>query len=243
MTTCDRTVCPRDCEGRSRTMNRKKRPEFFFYSHRANGYRFDRMRRLRFLVFLFTLASWTLSAQTDPAPGLRNAVVLIIRHAEKPPEGYELTPAGFKRASAYPGYFQHFQFDSQPVKPDALFAAADSKSSHRPRLTLEPLSQASGVHLDAGFKAKQPGALAEALKTSPHGTNILICWHHGQIPELIRDLGGDPGKFLPNGKWPDDVFQWIVVLRYDGEGRLIPGKSRCVNENLMPEDASHNPPQ
>jgi hypothetical protein len=177
-------------------------------------------------------------ASASRASGLRNAVVLIIRHAEKPPSGDDLTPDGYKRARAYVDYFKHFEVDSNPLKLDWLFAASDSKVSHRPRSTLEPLSAALGRSLDTRFKAKQPGELAEAIKSEPHGKGILICWHHGQIPDLIRALGGEPEKLLPHGEWPDEIFNWVVELRYDQEGRLIAESAKCINENLMPGDAT-----
>src|SRR5271155_5377145 len=80
-------------------------------------------------------------AETKPSP-LQDAVILIIRHAEKPESGMDLTPTGEQRARAYVDYFKNFQIDSQPFKLDRLIATADSKNSHRPRLTLTPLSQA-----------------------------------------------------------------------------------------------------
>src|SRR5258708_2692823 len=55
---------------------------------------------------------------TNEVPALKNAVVLIIRHAEKPDGGYDLSPAGYKRADAYPGYFKGLMMDSQPLKLD-----------------------------------------------------------------------------------------------------------------------------
>ena len=39
---------------------------------------------------------------------LKNATILIIRHAEKPATGPELTPTGNQRAAAYAQYFHEF---------------------------------------------------------------------------------------------------------------------------------------
>jgi hypothetical protein len=166
--------------------------------------------------------------------GLKDAVVLIIRHAEKPESGQELTPAGTQHAEAYVRYFRDFQVEGKPLKLDSLFAAADSKNSHRPRLTLEPLSRALKLPLDSNFKDKQPELLADELKSKPHGQEILICWHHGKIPDLIRALGADPGALLPGGKWPDAEFGWVIELRYDNEGKLRPDQCRRIKENLQP---------
>lgn len=155
-------------------------------------------------------------------PGLKDTTVLIIRHAEKPASGRELNAQGRLRAQAYAQYFKGFRIGSRASEPDYLMAAADSEGSERPRLTLEPLSLALGKKLDLRFKAKEDEKLAAELCSKPHGKCILICWHHGKIPALARDLGADPRKLLPDGAWPEREFSWILELRYDAEGRLIP---------------------
>lgn len=154
---------------------------------------------------------------------------MIIRHAEKPAVGRDLTDKGRQRAEAYAGYFKTLAIDSKSLKPDYLVATADSDGSERPRLTLEPLSKALGRKIDLRFKAKQDRELAEDLRATPHGQCVLICWHHGKIPDLVKALGADPAKLLPNGLWPDEEYGWILVLRYDGDGRLITGQTRRID--------------
>src|SRR5579863_1551999 len=97
------------------------------------------MNRLAFWIAFLCLPAAL--AQAENRDGLRDTTVLIVRHAEKPESGFGLTPAGEERARAYVHYFQNLKIDSQSVKLDALFATADSKNSHRPRLTLTPLSE------------------------------------------------------------------------------------------------------
>jgi hypothetical protein len=203
--------------------------------------RFARILLVQIFLALGVVADRGQVADGGPAagqfPGLRNATVLIIRHAEKPATGDGLSPEGYRRARAYADFFRRFEVDSKPVRPDWLFASSDSRGSRRPRLTLEPLGAALGRPLDTRFRPKEPGELAQELKSKPHGKVILICWHHGEIPELIRALGGQPEKLLPHGEWPSGVFNWIVELRYDDEGRLIPGEAMRINEDLMPGDS------
>src|SRR5437870_2950563 len=113
-----------------------------------------RQRTMKLTPLSCALLAWALvtSACAKPAhqgktSGLCDATILIIRHAEKPDSGPGLTPAGHERAEAYVQYFKTFTLDSKPLKLDALFAAADSEKSHRPRLTLEPLSKALGLKI------------------------------------------------------------------------------------------------
>ena len=164
-------------------------------------------------------------------PALAHATVLIIRHAEEPDHGDGLSPAGVAHANAYVNYFENYELGgSTPIKLTALFAAADSSSSHRPVLTLTPLSQASGLPIDSQYKDNDYAKLADALQTADHGRCILVCWHHGNIPNLVRALGGDPRELLPDGKWPDDQYSWVIQLRYDKQGNLK--ASKLVVENL-----------
>jgi hypothetical protein len=173
--------------------------------------------------------------------GLAGAVVLIIRHAEKPDNGPGLSDEGTKRANAYPEFFQNFKIDEKPATPTELFATRDSENSQRPRLTLQPLSTALHLPLHAEIKNKDFEVLADSLKRAKHsGQTILICWHHGSIPGLLMALGADPGRLLPQGRWPENVYGWLIQLRYDQEGRLK--ESAVINENLEPADAGTPPP-
>jgi len=166
----------------------------------------------------------------DGNSGLKNTVILIIRHAEEPVDGPGLSPSGIAHARAYVDYFRNFRIDGQLLKLDYIFAAEDTINSQRPRLTVEPTSQALGLAVDTRFKNRRFLELVREIQSLPGGKNILISWHHGTIPDLLRALGADPATLFPKGRWPNHVFDWLVELRYDENGRLF--QSRLVNENL-----------
>ncbi len=159
------------------------------------------------------------NSQSDMA-GPPNGTVLIIRHAEKPSNGTGLAPAGEERAAAYATYFGHFKIGGTTVRIDELVATADSEDSVRPRLTLTPLSQALDLPIQQPFADKDVKGLATWL-SSQNSRVILVAWHHGKLPKLLADLGGDPGQLLPNGVWPDEVYNWLIELRYDAQGHLM----------------------
>ncbi len=192
-----------------------------------------------FFISAFFLSGVAISAFAESNAGksspLKNAVILIIRHAEKPTEGFELSPAGQARAKAYAGYFQKYMIDGKLIKIDYLFSTADSQESHRPRLTIEPLSKSLGMKIESRFQDDDFAKLAQEIQDQPHGQNLLICWHHGKIPGLLSALGADPARLLPGGKWPGEVFGWVMQLRYDENGKL--SDARCIDENLMPGDS------
>jgi len=172
----------------------------------------------------------------EPVPAqdyLANNTVLIVRHAEKPDESTgdpNLTEAGRHRAEAYVRYFQPFHEAGMKLQISALYAGADSAASFRPRLTMEPLSKASGMPLNTTIGTKDPASMLALLRTQPHGDTPLICWRHGQIPALLKTLGAAPDSLLPGGKWPDEVFDWVVVLHFDAQGRLT--SQKLVHETL-----------
>jgi len=184
------------------------------------------------LLFSFTL---TLAAHAQDGP--KNSVVLIIRHAEDADSGDGISSLGQERAEAYKNYFLNFAVDSKRLEPNVIFAAQDSKKSHRPRLTLEPFAKAAKLPIDTRFGNNQSVDLAADLRANQQGKVILICWRHGYIPALIRALGANPKSFLPSGRWPGSVSNWVVLLSYDQEGRLIPSSSKRIDEHLIPGDS------
>jgi hypothetical protein len=169
--------------------------------------------------------------------GPKNTVILIIRHAEDGGIGRSLAPRGEERAEAYKNYFLDFTVDSKRMEPNVIFAAKDSKQSHRPRLTVEPFAKAAKLPIDTRFGNNQSTDLAAELRANQQGKVILICWRHPYVPALLRALGAKPEDFLPKGKWPGSVFDWVILLSFDDGGRLIPSTSRRINEHLMPSDS------
>jgi hypothetical protein len=193
------------------------------------------MKKILLLAGWLILSTSVFAGKHDgPEDGLKNAVILVIRHAEKPDSGDSLSPAGQERAQAYVDYFKNFVVDSKPLKLDYLFSAANSKASQRPRLTIEPLSKALGLTIDSQFAGNKVQKLADAIRKKPSGKQYLISWHHGEIPQLVSALGADPDTLFPRRKWPDDVFGWVIQLRYDSDGHLMDASR--INENLMPDD-------
>jgi hypothetical protein len=196
----------------------------------AAGLNIAAIRRCLFIVLIQCCA---LLGVADAQEGPKNSVILIIRHAENPADGHGLSPRGEERAKAYVNYFQNFIVDSKRLEPNAVVVAADSKQSHRPRLTVEPFAKAANLPIDNRFANKQPADLAAELRANYHGKVILVCWHHGQIPALLRALGADPVTLLPNSKWPKDVYDWVIMVSFDENGHLIPATTKRITEHLL----------
>jgi hypothetical protein len=185
----------------------------------------------------------------------KNTLVLLIRHGEKPASGIDLAVAGQERAQAYILYFQNYLLqstsgasdNSTPIKLNYLFATADSGNSDRPDLTITPLSQAIGVAINDKHKNADYQKVADdILQNSKYdNSNILICWHHGEILALAAALGVDASK-LPAAsnwptKWPGSEYGWLLQISYDGNGDLVVAETLCINEKLMYDDQNDPP--
>ena len=190
-------------------------------------------RRLFIAIFFAYALVFVAHAQDGP----KNSLVLIIRHAEDGGKGQDLAPRGHERAEAYKNYFLNFTVDSKRLEPAVILAAKDSKKSHRPRLTVEPFAKAAKLKIDTRFGNDQSTELAAELRANQQGKVILICWRHPYVPDLLHALGAKPEDLLPRGKWPGSVYDWVILLSYDKDGRLIPASTRRINEHLMPDDS------
>ncbi|MCE0496435.1 MAG: hypothetical protein LV481_00625 [Methylacidiphilales bacterium] len=190
-----------------------------------------KMSRRAILILLIagqSFAGHTAHSNTGQISPLSNAQILVIRHAEKPDIGEKLSDAGYARANACVKFFSNY-------KIDYIFANEQSHNSNRPAETVEPLAHALHLKVNKSFKNNEFAELAAYLENGTFaGKTILICWHHGEIPELLNSLGCDANSLLPpKGKWPKTVFGWLVQIKYDAAGIA---HATVINEHLMPDD-------
>ncbi|MBP5950785.1 flagellar basal body-associated protein FliL [Pseudomonas iridis] len=179
--------------------------------------------------------------QSSAAPGLRNVTVLIVRHAEKPDVGRELNARGEQRAAAYADYFTPLKLDGQTLTPQRLIATSDSAESIRPRQTLIPLSLRLQLPIEQPCANSKVDKLVSLLREKNQAKTLLIAWHHGHINKLIAAFGGDGPALIGVPKWPVDVYDWLIVLRFDDNGKLIESRSQKIQEQLLPGDVAGSP--
>jgi hypothetical protein len=172
------------------------------------------------------------SAQSTPTANAQPpATIIIIRHAEKPPEGDpSLSAEGYARAQLLLKTF--IPSDGRPSlpTPQFIFAAAPSSHSNRSALTVIPLADALHLEINQDFKDHNYADLAAELLSGKYaGKIVLVSWHHGKIPELAAALGATP----PYNPWPDDQFDRIWRIDYvDGKATL-----RDLPYSGMPADS------
>ncbi len=174
-----------------------------------------------------------------------NATIYLIRHAEKPASGPGLSPAGQDRATAYVEYFRkQLNPAGNAVAWNYLFASQDSDNSDRPVLTITPLAQTLSLTIDTTYKDKDYRKLVDHIQQHAGDryatSNILICWHHGEILQLAQAMGAAPAR-LPASSgwpahWPDTVFGWLLKTYYTADGTLHREETVAIDQHLMPDD-------
>ena len=118
-------------------------------------------------------------------------VILVMRHAEKPTDDHDphLSPPGKERAEKLATYIP-----DTFGKPGLCLRGRGLNA--RPLETIEPLAAALGLDPKTPFADAQYAELAQLLLSDAKYANklIVVCWHHGEIPALMRALGAKAGE-------------------------------------------------
>ena len=161
--------------------------------------------------------------------------ILIIRHAEKPSDELqspELAPEGKERAKALARLFEASTDRPKPFpEPDFIFAARNTKQSHRPLDTVSVLAKTINVPVNSSYSNGAYSQLARELLHNPKyaGKTILICWHHGTIPQLAQQLNATG---IPDS-WKGSVYDRVWQISYDNEGK---GSFHKLPQRLLAHD-------
>jgi len=158
-----------------------------------------------------------LTLALSPSAWATPAQILIIRHAEKPATGIDLSPEGYEHAQKLVTYFESNPEVTQYGTPAAIFAMTSSgeDESRRPLETVTPLATALGIKIHEKFGKDDLNALSQKIMSdaSLDGKMVLICWEHHVIPDLARGLGA---KDAPDS-WNNDDFTSVWELDFEGD--------------------------
>ena len=183
----------------------------------------DDIARREFLSLSAGVIAWSMVGEASAGPG--PSTIMIIRHGEDIGEkDFNLSPKGRQRAEALPKLFA-----GRLPAPQVIIASRASKGSNRPVETVEPLSRQLHLQIDTRFRDDDFAQLADALLTDERysGKVVLVCWHHGKIPNLAKALGV---KGAP--RWPDDQFDHVWIIQ---AARKRP-RLEDVPQQLLPGD-------
>ncbi|MDE2489842.1 MAG: histidine phosphatase family protein [Elusimicrobia bacterium] len=181
-------------------------------------------------------ASPALSPAPAPAPlAAGPAQIVIIRHAEKPAQGSDLSPRGYQRAQALVGLFKTDPDLTRYGAPAAIYAQKPTQDGTqiRPLETVQPLAESLGLTVNTDFRKPDAEGLARTILSDPslRGKMVLISWEHHMIPAIARALGLTDAP----DAWPDAAFDRLWIIDFDG-GR--PVAFRNLPQRLLPGDSA-----
>jgi hypothetical protein len=186
-------------------------------------------RRQKFVLAAVFAVFSAASAHAAPAQ------VLIIRHAEKPASGDDLSPAGFARARELVQYFERTPAVTQFGTPVAIYAMGfENGTSRRAVETVTPLAQALRLPVRSQYLKDQVAPLVREIMSTPAyaGRTVLICWEHNVIPQIAQEFGvrNAPGSWSEDDYW--DVWRLVFT------GNMV-SHFDVFSQHLMPGDPAN----
>lgn len=135
--------------------------------------------------------------------------VYLIRHGEKPADGDGLSAQGVQRAqclrnvfgksSAYKIAHIMAQTPKQSIKNNKV-----TIKRQRPLETVKPLANDLSLPVDTSCDRDDAACVKNVVDTFQGDGNILICWEHNALTDIVKKLGD---KEAP--EYPHDSFDLI----------------------------------
>lgn len=150
--------------------------------------------------------------------------VVLMRHAEKPPKGYNLTCQGINRSlELVPLLYSRFGLPAAIYVP--ALGQGDTTKHSRMFETIVPFASKYNLQISTTYREDDTAALAGTIKAM-RGV-VFVVWEHSRLAAIARCLGVRDERL----HWHEDDYDsmWIVkwvkgeaVLEKDKEG-LHPG--------------------
>lgn len=141
--------------------------------------------------------------------------VYLIRHGEKPSDGGTgLSAQGEKRADCVSN-----EFGPNSDYNIGYILAQDYKSNgkrKRPYDTVKPLADKLGLTVDHDCDRDKPKCVRKKVDKYSGDKNILICWEHSALSDIVDKLGV---KDVPS--YPHDRYDLIWKIDLDSDDRTI----------------------
>ncbi|KAL3482104.1 hypothetical protein BJX99DRAFT_217369 [Aspergillus californicus] len=155
------------------------------------------------LVSVALLAASTL-VSADPT-------VYLIRHGEKPDDdGTGLSTQGEERAQCLREVFG--ASSEYNIGYIMAMTPKDDGKRNRPYQTVLPLSEDLGLEVDISCDRDDPDCVKDAVDDYDGDGNILICWEHDALTDIVEELGDDDAPEYPSDRY--DLI-WTDPSPYD----------------------------
>ncbi|KAF7715476.1 Uncharacterized protein PECH_007095 [Penicillium ucsense] len=149
------------------------------------------------MVKVISLATLALANVAIASP-----TVYLIRHGEKPSSGDGLNAQGMQRAQCLR---EVFGATSQYNIGHIMAQTPKSNGKRqRPYDTVKPLAADLGLSVDLSCGRDDPGCVKNVVDSYTGPGNILICWEHHALTDIVSELGDSNAP-----DYPDDSFNII----------------------------------
>ncbi|KAL3482685.1 hypothetical protein BJX62DRAFT_245650 [Aspergillus germanicus] len=137
--------------------------------------------------------------------------VYLIRHGEKPEDdGTGLSAQGEQRAQCLRQVFG--ATSGYNIGYIMAMTPKDNGKRIRPYQTVLPLANDLGLEVDISCDRDDPECVKDAIDDYDGDGNILICWEHDALTDIVEELGMDDAP-----EYPGDRFDliWTDPAPYD----------------------------
>ncbi|GMG08848.1 unnamed protein product [Aspergillus oryzae] len=118
---------------------------------------------------------------------MASPTVYLIRHGEKPDDGGNgLSAQGVQRAQCLRSVFGK---------------TATGGKRTRPYETVLPLAEDLGLTVDTSCDRDDPKCVKKAVEKYKGDGNILICWQHEALTDIVKKLGAKDAPEYPNDRF------------------------------------------
>lgn len=154
--------------------------------------------------------------------------VIILRHAEKPATGDNLSCKGFNRSLQLPAALV-----KQFGVPNYIYVPAPSvgkaTKSGRMLQTISPLAIKYNLSVNTNFTVDQTADLGKNILKKT-GT-IVVVWEHDNLPGIVKALG-ITRKHL---KWPGNDYDsiWLVTITHGKAVLTLSSEGITPKDNCM----------
>ncbi len=184
---------------------------------------------MKFIYRIFVLLLVTQPIFAMPAQ------IMLMRHAEKPEVGNELSSKGWQRAHALPSLFlSRAEFRTYGT-PAALYAMSpkNADGSVRAIQTLLDLSYQLNMPIIKKFSRDEVKKLVNNIKDDKDldGKMIVICWEHKVLEDIAKELG------FKGLNWPSEQFDRVWLLNFSEKGNAKSFSN--VPEKLLSGDSEN----
>lgn len=80
--------------------------------------------------------------------------------------------------------------------------------------TVRPLSQDLGIEIDLSCDRDDPECVQETVETYDGPGNVLICWEHDALTDIVEELGA------AGAEYPDERYGSYQVMKLTSDDRF-----------------------